>query len=131
MAPTLGGPDAVRASPVPSVWRAMVNPLDTHTLATAAATEHSDDRTEAACMAEAAAPPATAQPRRGRAPWSTLESANEPSAEVRAAQRRAARVRFRAYCLACARSTERATAAGRPGRCQHCGGTILVEPAEG
>ena len=82
--------------PYRPVWRAMVNPLDTHTLATAAAdqtaaaTEHSDDRTEAACMAEAAAPPVTAQPRRDRSHWSALELANEPSAEVRAAQGRAA-----------------------------------------
>jgi hypothetical protein len=115
----------------------MVSPVDTHTPApgaadqTAAATEHSDDTTEAARMAEAAAPPVTAQPRRGGPHWSPLELANEPSAEVRAAQRRAARVRFRAYCIACGRSTESATAAGRPGRCQHCGGTILVESAEG
>lgn len=54
--------------------------------------------------------------------------ADEPSAEVRAAERIAARVRFRTYCIACGRSAESASAPPRLARCSHCGGTMLVEP---
>ena len=68
---------------------------------------------------------------RGRASrWAPIEF-DEPSAEVRAAERLAARVCFRAYCIACGRSTESAAAPPRPGRCPHCGGTMLVEPVTG
>jgi hypothetical protein len=52
----------------------------------------------------------------------------EPPADVRAAARRAARLTFRRYCLACGRSTERAGAEDYHGRCPSCGGTMLVEP---
>ena len=51
----------------------------------------------------------------------------EPTAETRAAERRAARRVFRTYCVACGRSTEGLSAAARPGRCAVCGGTMLVE----
>ena len=58
---------------------------------------------------------------------SSLQPAPEPSAEARAAQRRAARRLFRLYCIACGRSTESSVAPLRVGRCPHCGGTMLVE----
>jgi DNA-directed RNA polymerase subunit RPC12/RpoP len=64
-------------------------------------------------------------------PTTQLDCADEPSAEERAAQRRAARIRFRACCIACGRATESADPEVRPGRCAHCGGTILVEPTVG
>src|SRR5262245_58214498 len=51
----------------------------------------------------------------------------EPSAEARAAERRASRRVFRTYCVACGRSSEGLTAPARPGRCLTCGGTMLVE----
>ena len=51
-----------------------------------------------------------------------------PTAEQRATMRRAARTRFRAYCIACGRSSESATAPPRLSRCYHCSGTMLVEP---
>ena len=63
----------------------------------------------------------TPQPRR----WD-LET--EPPADVRAAARRAARLSFRRYCLACGRSTEGTGAENDHGRCPSCGGTMLVEP---
>jgi hypothetical protein len=53
---------------------------------------------------------------------------NEPSAQVRAAARRAGRLQFRRYCVACGRSTEGAGAEDRRARCPSCGGTMLVEP---
>lgn len=59
--------------------------------------------------------------------WSPLKLIEEPSAEERAAQRRTARLVFRVYCLACGRSREGADAPPRPGRCPHCGGTMLVD----
>jgi hypothetical protein len=62
------------------------------------------------------------------APWKTLDLDEELPREVRAAQRRAARRIFRLYCVACGRSTDVSTAPSRPGRCVHCGGTMLVEP---
>jgi rubrerythrin len=55
---------------------------------------------------------------------------DEPSAEVRAAQRRAARRIFRLYCLACGRASEGSTPPARPGRCPACGGTLLVEQTD-
>ena len=54
---------------------------------------------------------------------------DEPSADVRAAQRRSARRVFRLYCLACSRSIEASTPPTRPGRCSACGGTMLIELA--
>jgi DNA-directed RNA polymerase subunit RPC12/RpoP len=55
-----------------------------------------------------------------------LES--EPPAEVRAAARRAGRLQFRRYCVACGRSTEGAGTEDGQARCPVCGGTMLVEP---
>jgi hypothetical protein len=60
---------------------------------------------------------------------SPLHLPDEPSAEERAAQRRAARIVFRLYCVSCGRSSEVAVAPVRPGRCVHCDGTMLVEVA--
>jgi len=57
-----------------------------------------------------------------------LELIDEPLAEVRAAERKAARIRFRVYCIACGRATETAAPPPeRPSRCEHCSGTMLVE----
>jgi hypothetical protein len=61
--------------------------------------------------------------------WSPLNLLDEPPAEERAAQRRAARRVFRLYCFACGRSSEVSKAPARPGRCLHCDGTMLVEVA--
>jgi DNA-directed RNA polymerase subunit RPC12/RpoP len=58
----------------------------------------------------------------------SLDDMDEGSAEERAMLRRAARTRFRAYCIACGRSSESASAPPRLARCEHCGGTMLVEP---
>ena len=60
---------------------------------------------------------------------SPLQLRDEPSADERAAQRRAARRVFRLACLACGRSSEVSVAPARPGRCVHCGGTMLIEVA--
>jgi len=69
-------------------------------------------------------------PRRSRkSRWTPLQLPSEPSAEARAAERRAAKRVFRLYCFACGRSSEVAVAPARPGRCLHCGGTMLVEVA--
>lgn len=70
--------------------------------------------------------PLDLRPRKSR--WEPIQLADEPSTAERAAARLAARLSFRAYCIACGRSTESATAPSRPGRCGHCGGTMLVEP---
>jgi hypothetical protein len=75
------------------------------------------------------ATPATFRPRVRRSRLSPLEIESEPSAEVRAAERRAARRVFRLYCVACGRSSEGATAPQRLGRCPTCGGTMLLELA--
>ena len=64
-----------------------------------------------------------------RSRWTPLPVVDEPSAEQRAAQRRAARRVFRVYCVACGRSTEELTAPARAGRCTHGGGTMRVEMA--
>ena len=61
--------------------------------------------------------------------WTPVRLPDEPSAEERAAQRRAARRVFRLYCFACGRSSEVSIVPVRPGRCLHCGGTMLVEMA--
>jgi hypothetical protein len=68
--------------------------------------------------------PADVPPAARRSGWTPQD---EPPAEERAAQRRAAKRVFRLYCFACGRSSEMATAPARPGRCVHCGGTMLVE----
>jgi ribosomal protein L40E len=54
----------------------------------------------------------------------------EASAAARVAERRAARRVYRTYCVACGRSSEGLTAPARPGRCETCGGTMLVEFAQ-
>jgi hypothetical protein len=64
-----------------------------------------------------------------RSRWTSVRLVDELPAEERAAQRRAARRVFRLYCLACGRSSEVSIAPARPGRCVHCGGTMLVEVA--
>jgi len=69
------------------------------------------------------------RPRVRRPRMSPVEIEAEPSAEVRAAERRAARRVFRLYCVACGRSSEAATAPLRAGRCPTCGGTMLLELA--
>jgi ribosomal protein L40E len=51
----------------------------------------------------------------------------ERSAEIRAAERAAARRVFRVYCFACGRSSEAMSAPTNPGRCPACGGSLLVE----
>ena len=73
--------------------------------------------------------PADLPPGLRKSRWSPINLPNEPSAEERAAQRRAARRVLRLYCLACGRSSEVSIAPVRPGRCLHCGGTMLVELA--
>ena len=69
------------------------------------------------------------QPRTRRTRASHFQVPEEPSAEERAAIRKAARRIFRLYCFACGRSNEVSVAPVRPGRCLHCGGTMLVEVA--
>jgi DNA-directed RNA polymerase subunit RPC12/RpoP len=77
-------------------------------------------------MVEPATDELELQPRRSRR--APLEPIDEPLAEARAAERKAARIRFRVYCMACGRSTETAAPPpGRPSRCEHCSGTMLVE----
>jgi rRNA maturation endonuclease Nob1 len=65
--------------------------------------------------------------RRSRASQFTIP--DEPSAEERAALRKAARRIFRLYCFSCGRSTESTTTPGPAGRCPVCGGTMLLELA--
>ena len=69
------------------------------------------------------------QPRTRRTRASHFQVPDEPSAEERAAQRKAARRVFRLYCFACGRSTEGTTTPERAGRCPVCGGTMLLELA--
>src|ERR671936_1474719 len=73
--------------------------------------------------------PAGLPPRVRRSRWNPVHVQDEPSVEERAARRRAARRMFRLYCFACGRSSEVSIAPARPGRCPHCGGTMLVEVA--
>ena len=54
---------------------------------------------------------------------------DEPSAEDRAALRKAARRIFRLYCFACGRATESTSTPATAGRCPVCGGTMLLELA--
>ena len=70
------------------------------------------------------------QPRTRRSRVSHFAVPEEPSAEERAAQRKAARRVFRLYCFACGRSTEGTNTPERGGgRCPVCGGTMLLELA--
>jgi hypothetical protein len=70
------------------------------------------------------------QPRTRRTRASHFQVPDEPSAEERAAQRKAARRIFRLYCFACGRSTESTTSPSeKAGRCPVCGGTMLLELA--
>ena len=62
-----------------------------------------------------------------RSRWTPLRLPDEPSAEERAARRRAASRVLRLYCFACGRSNEVTIAPVRPGRCEHCGGSMLTE----
>src|SRR5207244_11697831 len=73
--------------------------------------------------------PAGLPPRLRKSRWSPIQLPNEPSAEERAADRRAARRVFRLYCFACGRSRAVSIAPVRPGRCLHSDGTMLVEHA--
>jgi DNA-directed RNA polymerase subunit RPC12/RpoP len=57
-----------------------------------------------------------------------LDDNDEPSSEERATIRRAGRMSFRTYCIACGRSTETPSAPSRLSRCAHCNGTMLIEP---
>ena len=82
---------------------------------------------EAAALPDAGADPFA--PRARRARLSHLDVQDEPTPEVRAAERRAARRVFRLYCFSCGRSTESSAAPLRPGRCPTCGGTMLLELA--
>jgi hypothetical protein len=86
---------------------------------------------EAVAIEPAFATPAPVpfQARVRRSRMSPVEVESEPSAEIRAAERRAARRMFRLYCVACGRSSESPTAPLRPGRCPTCGGTMLLELA--
>jgi hypothetical protein len=71
--------------------------------------------------------PLRLEPRVRRSRWRPLVLQPEPSADERAAQRRAATRVYRLYCFACGRSTEVLVAPARPGRCLQCGGTMLLE----
>ena len=51
----------------------------------------------------------------------------EPPAAERRARGWAVRRVFRLYCIACGRSLDSPTVTARPGRCLHCGGTMLRE----
>ena len=51
----------------------------------------------------------------------------EPPAAERRARGWAVRRVFRLYCFACGRSLDSPTVPARPGRCLHCGGTMLRE----
>lgn len=92
------------------------------------ATEPDEDATAIQRMLDDGAP-ADLPPRVRSTRWRPVHLLNEPAAEDRAAQRRAARRVFRLYCFACGRSTEVLIAPLRPGRCLHCGGTMLAEVA--
>lgn len=84
-----------------------------------------DGKNRVRMIVDSTVDPVEIRPRRSRR--ETLDAVDDPTAEPRAAERLAARVRFRAYCIACGRSTESAAAPPRLDRCAHCGGTMLVE----
>jgi hypothetical protein len=77
-------------------------------------------------MAESATHESVVRSRRSLRTW--LELTDEPAADLRVADHKAARTRFRVYCIACSRSSEGESAPPRLSRCEHCGGTMLVEP---
>jgi hypothetical protein len=56
-----------------------------------------------------------------------LELLDEAPAEERAAERRAARIKLRMYCVMCGRSETVLRAQAHPGRCPSCDGTLLTE----
>jgi hypothetical protein len=56
-----------------------------------------------------------------------LDLAEEAPAEQREAERRAARIALRLYCVMCGRSVTVQRAPARPGRCPSCSGTLLTE----
>ena len=94
------------------------------------AAEPDDDAVAIERMLDDGAPAnANVVARTRRSRWPPLHLRDEQSAEERAAQRRAARRVFRLYCFACGRSSEVSVAPAQPGRCVHCGGTMLVELA--
>jgi hypothetical protein len=55
------------------------------------------------------------------------QSVVDPSAAEQRGRGWAVRQVFRLYCFACGRSLESPTTSARPGRCVHCGGTMLRE----
>jgi hypothetical protein len=80
-------------------------------------------------MLDDGAPPI---PLRRRAVHATIKAQRarpvvEPPAAERRARGRAVRRVFRVYCFACGRSLDSPTVPARPGRCLHCGGTMLRE----
>jgi DNA-directed RNA polymerase subunit RPC12/RpoP len=77
-------------------------------------------------MLDAGVPPSPS-PRARRSRWASIDQEDEPSADQHVAERRAPKRVFRLYCFACGRSSEVLIPPARPGRCQHCGGTMLVE----
>jgi hypothetical protein len=94
------------------------------------AAETEDDAAAIERMLDDGAPVNGSRKRRVRTPrWSPLNLLDEASAADRAAQRRAALRVFRLYCLACGRSSDVLIAPVQPGRCGHCGGTMLAELA--
>jgi hypothetical protein len=93
-------------------------------------TEPEDDAAAIERMLDDGAPLNQSRKARGRrSRWSPLNLLDEPSAADRAARRRAVQRVFRVYCLACGRSSEMSIAPAQPGRCSHCGGTMLAELA--
>ena len=92
------------------------------------ATEPQDDAAAMERMLDDGAPVNGSAKARARTPrLAPLNLLDEPSAADRAEQRRALRRVFRLYCLACGRSSEVLIAPAQPGRCFHCGGTMLTE----
>lgn len=96
-----------------------------------AAIEQQDDAAAIERMLDDGAPLYGSSKSRGRmSRWSPLTLLDEPVvAAGRSAQRRAAQRVFRLYCIACGRSSEVVIAPAHPGRCGHCGGTMLTELA--
>src|SRR6516225_1673857 len=67
----------------------------------------------------------------GRFPKSTAHPPLVDPAASAPSEPRRRRVRFRVYCFSCGRATEVAVVPTRTHRCDQCGGTMLVEVAEG